>query len=176
MKVKISKMISNQKLLVVGMIIFAALTRLIPHAPNFTSVGAMALFAGAMWGLSATTFIVPLAALVLTDLVLGMHSTIFYVYGAFLLISLIGALSLKKRTGARLVGVTLFSSLVFFFITNFGVWMADSLYAHNLAGLTECLVMGLPFLKNQILGDVTFSVLMFSAYELLARRFVVAKN
>ncbi len=154
------------------MILSGSLSRLIPHAPNFTAVGAMALFAGATLGLSLWAFLIPMTTLALTDLVFGLHPTMIYVYGAFSLVTLLGALTLKKRSGARLVGITLLSSLLFFFVTNFGVWAAGGFYAPNFSGLMESFTMGIPFLKNQIFGDITYSVLMFAGYELLARRSV----
>lgn len=155
-----------KKSLVVGMIIVAAFSRLIPHSPNFTSVGAMALFAGSAMGLSLASFLVPAVVMLLTDLVLGMHPTMIFVYGAFALTVVLGAVLLKNSArGVKLLSVSLAASLLFFFITNLGVWLVGGYYTGDLKGLVECYIMALPFFKNQVTGDLMYSVLIFYGFQ-----------
>ncbi len=99
-------------------ILSAAMTRLIPHAPNFTPIGALALFSGAHLD-KKSRFIIPLASMFLSDIFLGFHATIPFVYGSFIIMIMIGSL-LQKRMGAKnLISLSLISSLLFFLITNF---------------------------------------------------------
>jgi hypothetical protein len=118
--------------------------------------------------------------LFLSDLVLGMHSLTIYVYGAFLLTVLLGRLIeeknyFKKAQLFKISGFSLISSSLFFLITNFGVWYSQGMYPRTKDGLIECYIMALPFLKDQILGDLFFSALFFSVYEICGRRWFFAR-
>lgn len=155
------------------MIVLAALSRLIPHAPNFTSIEATAIFAGAMWGLSLSAFLVPVLSMLLTDLIFGFHSSMFFVYGSLALSVMLGAIALQKRTGLRILGCALLSSLIFFLVTNFGVWLGG-MYPQNTQGLIDCYVMALPFFRNQVTGDLVYSALIFASYELVHRKLFAA--
>ena len=156
--------------IIFAMILAASLSRLIPHLPNMTAVSAMALFAGSMWGLSVATFLIPMAIMSLTDLVFGLHPTMTYVYGSFVAISLLGALFLRERRGVKVVAFSLLSSALFFAITNLGYWAEGGFYPHNFSGLVECYVAGLPFVKNQVVGDLMYSAILFAAYDFVIRR------
>lgn len=160
---------SSKVQLALGLILTAALSRLIPHSPNFTSVGALALFAGSLWGISTAAFLVPLLAMLLTDLILGFHPTMFFVYGAFLLTVILGGGLLKKtQKNLPLIGLSLAASSVFFIVTNFGVWFVGGFYSQDMKGLLECFAMALPFFKNQIAGDLVYSLALFNAYRFVA--------
>src|ERR1700760_504272 len=103
------------------MIVAAAALRLVPHLPNMTPIAAIALFGGAAFADKRLAFIVPLAALLLSDLVLGFSSSMGFVYGSFALIVAIGLWLQRHRTAPVILGAVLFSSVLFFAITNFGV-------------------------------------------------------
>lgn len=152
------------------MILAAAFSRLIPHVPNVTAVTAMALLGGAYLSNRSLAVIVPVAALFLSDLVLGFHDTVPFVYGSLALISLLSAWGVGKNwTGSRLALVSLLSSLLFFTITNFGVWMVGGLYEKSAQGLATCYVMALPFLGTQMIGDLFYTALLFGAVEGIRR-------
>ena len=152
------------------MVLAAAFSRLIPHPWNFTAIGAMALFGGTYFDSKKQSLLIPLAALALSDLVLGgFHSTMLFVYGAFALIAMIGWNLREQKSVAKTATLTLTSSLVFFVVSNFGVWMMDGMYAKTTAGLFECFVAAIPFFTNQVLGDFFFVGLMFGAYETLRK-------
>jgi len=105
-----------------GVVLFAAIMRLVPHPWNFTPVAAMALFGGARFGKKAHAFLVPFIALILSDLVLGVYVRMPMVYFAFAVTVLIG-FWLRNKNSVRLIATgVLVSSLSFFVITNFGVW------------------------------------------------------
>jgi len=145
-------------------IITVAFMRIIPHIPNLAPVGGLALFSGAHLN-KKWAILLPLGAMIVSDIILGFHSTIFYVYGSFILITFLGQ-RLKKNPSARsLLSISLVSSTLFFFITNFGVWAATPLYSKDVAGLTSSFVMGLPFFRNTILGDLLYTFVFFYGFS-----------
>jgi hypothetical protein len=162
------------------MIAAAAATRIIPHPWNFTAVGAMCLFGGAYFRRTWQAFAVPLAALVLSDLVLAAtrydfglfgYTSIWVGYGLFALTALIG-MSLRGRVSA--VGVLLAavgSSLMFFFVSNLVAWLeGHGGYAYTPAGLVSCYVAAIPFARNMLAANVFYSAVLFGGYELLSLR------
>ena len=155
---------------VIGFVLLAAVSRLLPHPPNVAPIMAMALFGGAYLANRRLAFLLPLAAMLLSDLVIGLHSQLLAVYAAFALIVLIGRGLQQSRTFARIAGSTLLGSVLFFVITNFGVWAVDQLYPKTWEGLAACYVAAIPFFRNALTGDVLYSALLFGGFELLARR------
>jgi hypothetical protein len=157
------------------LILFAAFSRLIPHPMNFAPVAAIALFAGVYMD-KKYAFILPIAAMLLSDIFIGFYSGIEWVYGAFILVALIG-LWLKKRVETKngaakagyIFGTTLVSSVVFFIVTNFGVWTSGMFYEMNVKGLIECYTMAIPFFRNSLGGDLFYVAAMFGVYELVTR-------
>ena len=145
------------------LIIFAALSRFIPHPPNFAPIAAMALFGGVYFD-KRFALLVPLAAMLLSDYFIGFHNVILFVYGSFLLVGLIG-LWLKRNKKVRwIVGASIGSSILFFLITNFGVWLMGA-YPPTLAGLAECYVAAIPFFRNTLVGDLFYVAVLFGLYE-----------
>lgn len=149
------------------LLILGVAARLLPHPANFTPVAALALFGGYYFS-KRQAVLLPLLTVFIADIFLGGYygPTMFYVYGSYLLFILIGQL-VKGRRLLTLAPATLASSLLFFIITNFGVW-ADPLfyYPRTLTGLLECYTAALPFFRNTILGDLFFTTALFGAYEL----------
>lgn len=157
------------------LVLFAAFSRLIPHPMNFAPVAAIALFAGAYMG-KRYAFIIPVAAMLLSDIFLGFYSGIEWVYGSFAVIALVG-LWLGKRIENRsglskagyIFGTALVSSVIFFITTNFGVWLSGMMYEMSLKGLIECYAMAIPFFRNSLAGDLFYSAAMFGVYELVTK-------
>ncbi|MEO7601701.1 MAG: DUF6580 family putative transport protein [Sphingomicrobium sp.] len=147
-------------------ILAAALLRLVPHPPNFTPIGAMALFSGAYLGRRWLAFAAPLGALLLSDLMLGFYPEAIFVYVSVAATVLIGQVLARRRTVLRVGGAALVSSLLFFLVTNFGVWLLMDYYPKNAAGLAACYVAAIPFLQNTIAGDLFFSLLLFGGLAL----------
>lgn len=157
-------------LVLTGMILAAALTRLLPHPQNFAPITAIALFGGAHFANKKQAFLVPFAAMMLSDLILGFHSTMLPVYTSFALIVLIG-FSLRDKTSAgRIVAASFASSVLFFVVTNFGTWAFQSLYPKTLEGLATCYAMALPFFQNTLLGDAIYVATLFGGFALLENR------
>jgi hypothetical protein len=147
------------------MIIAGAALRLIPHYPNFTPITAMALFGGAYFTNKKLAFIVPFAAMLLSDLVLGYHSTFLAVYISFALIVAIGFSLRKKRTVSNILVASVSSSVLFFVITNFAFWYTGALYPMSLTGLGACFIAAIPFFQYTLIGDLVYTGLFFGAFE-----------
>jgi hypothetical protein len=157
-------------LVLAALIIVAALTRLVPdRPPNFSPIEAMALFAGAVFASRYVAVLVPLAAMLISDAVIGFHSGMWLVYACMALIALAGS-GLKGRISAlRVLGYGLGAALFFFVVTNFAVWAGSGMYAQTLDGLIECYVAAIPFFRNQIAGVLVYSTILFGAHALLTR-------
>ncbi len=156
---------------VVLMILAAAASRLIPHPPNLASITAVALFGGAYLTDKRLALIVPLAALFLSDLILGFYNHMEIVYGSFLLVVCIGFLLQRKRSALRIAGAALASSVLFFVVTNFGVWALESLYPKTAAGLVACYVAAIPFFQNTLAGDALYTTVLFGGFALAEKLF-----
>ncbi len=171
----------------IGFILVAALSRLLPHPPNFTPIGAMALLGGSYLGKKHMKFILPIAALFLSDFILNntimrewyaesggiifFTRSMLWVYMSFAIMILFGSYILRKRNFKNIALGTVGVSVIFFLITNFGVWISSGMYPKNIAGLLACFAAGLPFFLNTILGNVFFVLLGFGALQLLENRF-----
>lgn len=165
-------------LIVTGLIIFAALTRLLPHAYNFTPIGAIALFGAAYFTRKKWALIVPLIAIWMSDLLLNnlvysefyegftfFTSGFFYIYGSIAMIVILGYYLLRKITFGRVLGGALGASVIFFVVSNFGVWISGSMYPMTFEGLLACYTAAIPFFHYTIAGNVVYSAVLFGAYE-----------
>ncbi len=157
----------NLKIVAVSIILFGVLSRLLPHHPNFVPISALSLFAGAY--LPKRFVFLPLLALLISDYFIGFYGTdMIYVYGSFGLIALVGLWLRARKKPLFVIGSALFSSILFFLITNFGVWAPpNNWYPHNFAGLMQSYTMAIPFFRNTLLGDLGYTVLLFGGYELV---------
>lgn len=166
--------------LALALVFLAAITRLLPHPPNFAPIAAMGLFGATYFSHRWMSVAAPLVALFLSDLFLNnviypqyfngfTLITSWWIYAAFMMVIALGWVTLrgKKFSMAKTTGIALAASLTFFLVTNFGHWAAFDMYPKTPAGLLTCYVAGLPFLKNGILGDLVFSVVLFGVYEYL---------
>ncbi len=151
-------------------ILVAAALRLLPHPPNFTPIAAMALFGGAYLGRRWLAFAAPLGALLLSDLVLGFYAELVFVYLSTAAIVAIGWALAKRRTVLAVGLAALAGSVLFFAVTNFGVWLVMDYYPKTLAGLASCYVAAIPFFQNTLAGDLVFSALLFGGFALAERR------
>lgn len=155
------------------MVFAAAFVRLIPHPPNFAPIAAMALFGGAYFSKKWAAFLVPLAAMFITDLILGFHSTMWAVYLSFALIVVIGMLMIKQKKITNIFFASVTSSVAFFIITNFGAWLTSPFYAKTGAGLAACYTAAIPFFHQTLLSDLFFVGILFGAYHLIKTKYPV---
>jgi len=151
-------------------ILAAAALRLVPHPPNFTPIGAMALFSGAYLGRrGAVALVAPLGALFLSDLVLGFYRGMPTVYFSVALIVIIGWVALRRVSPIRVGGAAIASSVLFFMLTNFGTWLSSGFYPRTLAGLEACYIAAIPFFQNTVAGDLFYAAVLFGGFALLER-------
>lgn len=163
---------SSRVMLVIAIVVSAALSRLLPHVPNVTPITAVALFAGAYFSDRRLAFAVPLAALFLSDIVLGFDrlGETVAVYLSFALVVALGLWVGHRRSALRVGAAALSASVLFFAITNFAVWAFGTLYPNTWAGLVQCYVAALPFFRHTLAGDLAYTILLFGGFALLERR------
>lgn len=157
-------------LLVCGLVVIAVASRLVPHPPNLTSIGALALFGGACFSSRRAAFLAPLAGMFLSDLVLG-HYLAPTVYASFALTVCLGMRLRARRTAVPIAGAAFSASVLFFAVTNFGVWAFGSLYPRTWEGLVACYVAAIPFFQNTLIGNLLYAALLFGALEVFERSF-----
>ena len=127
----------------------------------------MALFSGAYLGRRALAFAAPLAALLLSDLVLGFYHGMATVYAAVALIVVIGwAISGRRRSVVPVTVAAISASVLFFVLTNFGMWLFSGFYPRTEEGLVACFVAAIPFFQNTVAGDLFYTVLLFGGFRL----------
>ncbi|RPI05944.1 MAG: hypothetical protein EHM64_04700 [Ignavibacteriae bacterium] len=148
------------------LILAAALSRLLPHPDNFTPIAAIAL-AGGVYIDKRFSLVITMAALLISDLFIGLHNTMIFVYGSFILIGFLGIWLKSHKKPVPILGATLFSSVLFFVITNFGVWLTGGgwFYPKTVQGLIECYTLALPFFRNTIVGDLAYTAVLFGLFE-----------
>jgi hypothetical protein len=167
----------STRLITVSAIIFAlALFRLLPHWPNVSPVAAMALFGGAYFVDKRVALIIPFVALFLSDLVLGLHNSMIFVYAGFALTVMIGFMLKNKVTFTNTSFAVIASSVLFFFLTNFGAWLTSPLYAKTAEGLMQAFVAGIPFFQNSLLGNMAYAMVIFGGYHLLQNNIAALKE
>ena len=165
--------------LITGLILVTIIFRIIPHPFNVTPVMAISLFAGATISDKRWSILIPVLAMFLSDVILSLtnhyslfHNTIFFVYGSILITVGLGwNLQSKKVNVGKTALFTLISSILFFVITNIGVWLFGGLYSQDISGLEKCFVMAIPFFKYSLLGDSFFVMVLFGTYEFISQRF-----
>ena len=157
----------NKYIFLISVITFAVLSRFLPHPPNFTPVAAIALLSCKGFNNRWIAIIIPMIIMFISDLVLGLHGSIPFVYGAFILISIFGSFVKKIN-----IGVVLSSSVIFFLVSNFGVWILY--YPSTFTDLVTCYTLAIPFFLNTILGDLFFSALMIYSFYFMQKRQIIS--
>jgi hypothetical protein len=149
--------------LVAFLIGFDVIARILPHAPSVSPVAASALFAAIVLRRRTLALLVPLAAMPLGDLMLGFYDwrVMAVVYAALALPVPIGMLARRYRLSRALLPSMLACSLTFFVTTNFAVWAFSSIYSADMAGVVQCYIAGLPFLKYTVAGDLFWAAVLF---------------
>ena len=167
---------SNRRSLAAGLVILGAVSRLLPHPPNMTSVGAMGLFAGSRlkkW----QALSLPLVCMLITDPILGRINgyaafrwgTLF-IYASLMLNVLIGRWLVRNDNPARIALAAVICSVQFFVVTNFSVWLLDAYYPHTWSGLAACYVAAIPFFGKTLAGDLMYTAIFFGLYALVSRK------
>jgi hypothetical protein len=156
-------------LLALLMVAVAAAVRIAPHPWNFTPIGAMALFSGAVLRNRRLAFLFPLLALFAGDVFVGFHKLMPFVYASFAVNIAIG-LWLRDRRNVTRVGLAVFAGATqFFLVTNFAIWAYFNTFPKTPAGLGACYLAGLPLFWNTLGSDAIYSTLFFGGYALAER-------
>lgn len=176
----------------VFLIFMAAITRYFPHPPNFTAIGAMAIFGGSVISNKKLAFLLPLTALFLSDVALHLFSSTkgfygtsqFFVYGAFMIITAFSTL-IRKSSVINITLAAIWGGIIFFILSNFGTWISGDIYPMTIAGLGACFTAAIPFYQNEFFGNFAlnaiyanlfFSATLFGIYSVIEKRWAEQKT
>ena len=155
--------ILKKEIFPISLILILAFARLIPHPPNFTPIIAVALISGYFFKNINLSLLILLVAMLLSDLFIGFYENMIFVYASLLLITFVFHKISKKINFKNLFIYCFAGSLIFFIVSNFGVWVLgspgvlDVAYERNLSGLVECYILAIPFFGNTFLSTLIFA-------------------
>lgn len=155
--------ITKKQNLLIAFILIAVCFRLIPHPPNFTPVTSLALFSGIMFQRKWLGILVPIVAMLLSDMILGFGVISMWVYAAFMLVTISGWVLKQMNVKSILV-----SSMIFFIVSNFGAWLLG--YPHTIEGLLMCYTLAIPFFGYSIVGDLCWGLLIKESYKFIENK------
>ena len=183
---------SNKIILRVGvicaMIFVVAFSRFLSPIHNFSPLGAMSLFGAAYFAKKWQVFLIPILAIFLSDLFINnvvlhqyypeftfLYPGFYWQYGSYLLIALVGIFLFKKIDSSRIIGGALLSTVIFFIVSNLGVWASGLLYPMTIEGLGACFLAAIPFIKGSLLGNLFYSALLFGSFSFAQKQFPALK-
>ncbi len=149
------------------LIVLGICSRLVPHISQFTAILAVTMFAG-LYLKPRQALIVPLILMMVTDIIIGFHDTMWFTYGSMIAISFIGIWLKERKSFVNVLSGSIISALLFFVVTNFGAFL--SLYPRTWVGLQECYVMAIPFFRSTLLSTMAYSLVLYAGYEWLLKR------
>ena len=167
-------MILKKEIFPISLILILVLARLIPHPPNFTPIIAVAIMSGYFFKNIYLSFATLLISMLLADAFIGFYDNILFVYLSLFLIVLLFYKISEKINFKNLFIYSFIGSIIFFIISNFGVWalgspgILDIPYERNLNGLVECYVLAIPFFPNTFLSTLIFAYPAIFIYKSLA--------
>ena len=161
------------KIILSLIVLFVALARLIPHPPNFTPIIAMGLFGGAYFKNYKLALLIPIMGMLISDFFIGFHSMMLWIYAPLVIVTFIGVWIKDKINTINLISSILLGSILFFIISNFGVWFIGG-YEKNIQGIINCYIMAIPFFHNTLIGSFFYGAIMFGGYE--AAKYIVKHN
>ncbi|MBM9577555.1 hypothetical protein JWG45_10360 [Leptospira sp. 201903070] len=162
-------MIRSKSLIVLSLILIAVASRYFPHPANFTPILAISLFAGAHFASKKLSLILPILALLISDLIIGFHDLMPVVYGMSLLLVVMGWQLRASLSVGRIALSSVIGSVAFFAVTNFFVWLTSGMYTLDLSGFVQCYIMAIPFFPNGLLGDLFYTSVLFGAFALIEK-------
>jgi len=149
------------------LVVLGVVCRVVPHPMNFAPIGAIALFAGATYRDRRVAIALPLAAMFIGDLFIGLHSLMPLIYATYALIAVLGILLREHRSALAIAGGAAAGATIFFVVTNFAVWL--DLYPRTRDGFVACYVNAIPFFERTLVSDLLFSASFFGIYALAER-------
>ncbi|MEO7212401.1 DUF6580 family putative transport protein [Mucilaginibacter sp.] len=179
--------INTRNTILILMIVAAVAMRFVsykfPVLSNFTPVGAIALFGGAYFTDKWKAYLVPLAALFVSDIFINYlytskwvlyYSGSIWMYLCFALMVLVGTFIKKVNVGT--VGLASLVSVLIHWLIMDLPWLYGTLYPHTLAGYGASLVAAIPFEMNMVYGDLLFGTLLFGGFELAKSKYTVLQS
>lgn len=153
-------------MLALFLLVLGIASRLVVHVPNFTPVLALALFGGVYLS-PRRAVVMPLAFMMVSDLVIGGHDTILFTWGSVALISLLGLLIRSRKSFWNIAGMSFLSAILFFVVTNFGAWLV--MYPKTVGGLQMCFWAAVPFFRDTLVSTLVYSFVLFGGHEILVQ-------
>ena len=145
------------------------LSRMITDIPNFTATIALVMFTGYLIQNRLLSILIILTSQVVSDLYLGIYSSMIFVYAAYISIVLLSPIIMNKINTKSVIFSSIISPSIFFIISNFGVWLTGSMYTFNLSGLITCYVAGIPFFDESLISTILFALTIFSIMKLIRK-------
>jgi len=142
---------------IIFFVFILALSRIIPHPPNFTPILASAIMAPLLIKDRWFGIAIPIFAMFISDIIIGFHNYQFVIYSTILTIGLVTPMN---KNYALLGFMVLASSVWFFVVTNFAVWILWDFYPKTINGLISCYILALPFFKNTLISTFLFTGIM----------------
>ena len=170
------KLNRNNYYVIIGITVLLVIARLLPHPPNFTPILGMAVFSGAIISTRFIAYLVPLLAMLLSDLYLGFHAGMPIIYFSLAVCVLIGTFIESRVSVLNSFLSISFGVLVFFLITNFVVWYGSGMYEFSISGLMTCYFMGLPFVQNTFISSILYGMGAFLIYDLINKSMIFGNN
>ena len=152
----------------VGIFFTLAISRFVPHPPNFTSLIAISFYVPFFFGVKFIPIV--LLCFFITDLFIGFHNITFFTWGSVLVIGMLSKIFFKTMI-SRVFGANT-GALAFFILTNFGVWLFGN-YGYTFDGLMACYVAALPFFTNTIVSTLLFSIIIEGIYGFLSSKEII---
>ena len=163
-------------------ILIVSLTRLLPHAYNFTPLGAIALFGGAYFSRKFWAVLIPLVAVFVSDLLVNnilyasfnegfvwVYSGFYWQYACYIIIAMMGMGMFNKVNVKNVALGALGSSILFFVVTNFAAWLGNPMYPQSFSGLMMSYTAGIPFFGGTLIGTLFYSGVLFGGFEWLKK-------
>jgi hypothetical protein len=172
--------------IIVALIFIAALSRILPHPSNFTPLMAISLFGAAYFSNKWQAILIPLIATWLSDLFINnaiyqptgfvwIYEGFYWQYSTYFLTCIFGLFMLRKINVARVLGSSLIAAIMFFAVSNFGVWAGSTTYPQTVNGLLACFAAGIPFFGGTVIGNLFYSSALFGIFHLLQNRWEAIK-
>tara|TARA_B100000029_G_scaffold404339_1_gene404368 strand:+ start:2998 stop:3516 length:519 start_codon:yes stop_codon:yes gene_type:complete len=153
--------IDKKEVFPIVLILILALSRLLPHPPNFTPIITIGIMSSYFFKNIFSSLIILLISMLLSDLFIGFYKNMVFVYLSLILITCIFFKIIKKANYSSLLIYSFFGSLLFYLVSNFGVWLTGDMYEKNINGLVNCYLMAIPFFRNTLISTIIFTYATF---------------
>ena len=162
----------NKIFIILLMTILLIMSRLITDIPNFTPTIALVIFTGYFIKNRYTVLLIILISQGISDFYIGLHDSMLFIYFSFLLIAFISPLVIKKLNLSSVITASLIGPVIFFIISNFGVWYSMNIYSNDMRGLIECYLAGVPFFDETLISTLLFSITIYVINKILLKNLI----